>query len=129
MSDNLKIQILKVIIVESFCQKLKVWYFRYIICNRIRRFQAISNAFLMREGQTFGYSTYSNQGIVTWVRLRTEPKPCEKLKCKKTIFLVNGKKTGHKLSIYEKSLIIDLSCNFLYLWNCMKSVWLAFFYL
>ena len=34
MSDNLKIQILKIILVETFCQKLKVWYFRFIFWAR-----------------------------------------------------------------------------------------------
>ena len=34
MSDNLKIQILKIFIVENFCQNLKVRYFRYIIFVR-----------------------------------------------------------------------------------------------
>ena len=32
------------------------------------------------------------------------------------------KNASHTISIYEKILIIELSCNFLYLWNCMKSV-------
>ena len=32
------------------------------------------------------------------------------------------KNASHTTSIYEKILIIDLSCNFLYVWNCMESV-------
>ena len=43
--------------------------------------------------------------------------------------LILWKKSGHTISIYEKSLIIDISCSFLYLWNFMKSVLVAFFYI
>ena len=32
MSGSLKIQILEIIIFESYCQNLKVQYFRYTIC-------------------------------------------------------------------------------------------------
>ena len=55
VSGNLKNQILEVIIFENFCQNLKVRYFRYIICVRIKTFQAVFNAFFMQDGQTFGY--------------------------------------------------------------------------
>ena len=37
--------------------------------------------------------------------------------------------TSQTISINEKSLYRDLSCIFLYVRNCMKSVWLAFFHL
>ena len=37
------------------------------------------------------------------------------------------KNASHTISIYGKILIIDLSCNFLYLWNCMKSVMISIF--
>ena len=57
MSGNLKIQILEKIIFENDCQNLKVRYFCYIICyiDRSNTYQAVSNAFLMRDGQTVGY--------------------------------------------------------------------------
>ena len=49
MSDNLKIHKFKIIIIEKFCQKLKVCYFFYIICERqlednSSRFLCIVNA-------------------------------------------------------------------------------------
>ena len=35
---------------------------------------------------------------------------------------------SHTVTIYEKPLITDLSCSFLYFWKSMKTVHLAFFY-
>ena len=92
MSRNLKIQISEIIIFENFCQNLKVCYFRYInVWDRIKTFQAVSNAFLMRDGQTFGYYICGTKVYVICVRLRTQPKNSEKLKCKKSMLLVYGK--------------------------------------
>ena len=39
MSDNLKIQIFKIIVAEKFRQMLKVCYFCYIICEKTARRQ------------------------------------------------------------------------------------------
>ena len=47
-------------------------------------FQDVSNAVLVQDGQTFGYSTLSKQGIVTCVRLRTQLTTFEELKFKKS---------------------------------------------
>ena len=97
MIDYLKIQILEIIIFENFCQNLKVRYFRYNIC--VWQNSHISNAFLLRDGQTFGYYVWVTKVYVICV---------------------------HIFGLW-KMLVIQFSYNFLYLWNCMKSVWLAFF--
>ena len=76
----------------------------------------------MRDGQTVGYYVWVIKVYVICVRLRTQPKNFEKLKCKKSLFLVYGKMLVIQFPYMKKILIIDLSCNFLYVWNCMESV-------
>ena len=49
MSDNLKVSNFQIIIVEKFCQNLKICYFCYMICERqlednSGRVQCIGNA-------------------------------------------------------------------------------------
>ena len=39
---------------------------------------------------------------------------------KKNNFLVYGENTYYTISIYEKMFIIEISYNFLYVWNCME---------
>ena len=58
--------------------------------DRGNKYQAVSNAFLMRDGQTFGYYVWVIKIYVICVRLRTQPKNFEKLKYKKSKFLVYG---------------------------------------
>ena len=54
MSDNLKIQILKYINIEKFCQSLKVRYFRYIFVKvSSKTVQVISYALKMQDRLTF----------------------------------------------------------------------------
>ena len=64
----------------------------------------------MRDDQTFCDSSVEKTMIfVTCGRLQTR-------------FFGLRKNDSHTNSIFEKSLIIDLSFNFIYVWNCMKSV-------
>ena len=64
MSGNLRIQILKIINFESFCQNLKGRYFRYNICVRQNEnisgcFQCIFNA----RRPNLWLLRLSNQGV------------------------------------------------------------------
>ena len=59
--------------------------------------------------------------FVTSAWSRTYCKNFEKSDFMKIFFFGIWSKASHTVSIYEKSLIIDLSSNFLYAWNCRKS--------
>ena len=68
----------------------------------------------------------SKHGLVTCVRLQTQPKIFQKTNLRtKNNFLVYGENTYHTISIYGKLLIIEFSYNFLYIWNCMKCAFCA----
>ena len=69
----------------------------------IQIIQAVSNAFLLRHGLTFGYYFCVTMVSVICVRLRTQPKNFEKLKCKKSIFLVYGKILVIQFSYMKKT--------------------------
>ena len=43
------------------------------VWDRIKSIQAVSSAFLMRDGQTFGYYVRVTKVYVICVRLRTQP--------------------------------------------------------
>ena len=92
MSGNLKIQILEIIIFEKFLKISKfVTFVILFVLDRVNTFQALSNAFVTRDGQTFGYYVWVTKEYVSCVRLQTQPNKFEKIKCKKSIFLVYGK--------------------------------------
>ena len=59
MSDNLKNQYLKITNVENFFQNKKFDVFVILfVKERMKTFQPISNSFLLRDCQTFDYSTF-----------------------------------------------------------------------
>ena len=68
-----------------------ITFFILFVWDRSNTYQAVSNVFLMRDGQTVGYYVWVIKVYVICVRLRTQPKSFGKLKCKKSIFLVYGK--------------------------------------
>ena len=62
MSDNLKIENFKIIIIEMFCQKLKVCYFCYINCER--QLEVNSGRFLcILSANRPNFCALSNQGL------------------------------------------------------------------
>ena len=88
MSDNLKIQKFKIIIIEKFCQKLKVCYFYYFICER--QLEDNSGRFLcIVKARSFNFfGTLSNQGLCHLGSLANRTQTFSKIKIrnKKQLF-------------------------------------------
>ena len=62
-----------------------------------------------------------NKVFVTCARLQTQPKICQKINvATKNNFLVYEENPYHTISIYGKMFIVEISRNFLYVWNCME---------
>ena len=79
MSGILKIHVLEIINFENFCQNLKIITFVILfVWYRSNSYQAVSNAFLMRNGQTVGYYVWVIKVYVICVRWRTQPNIFEK---------------------------------------------------
>ena len=121
MSNNLKVQNFKIIIAQKFCQKIKVCYFCLVICEShlkdiSSRFLCIVNA---RPSNLWCFE-YTNV-FFTSVWLQTHPRNFSEVKFKiKNQFFGLWKNTYHTIFIYGKMLIIEISYNFLYVWNCMR---------
>ena len=56
----------------------------------------------MRDGQTFGYYVCVTKVNDICVRLRTQPKTFENLKCRKIKIFGLWKNASHTISIYDK---------------------------
>ena len=104
--------------------------------KRMVRMQTVSNAFLLRDGLTFGYYVCVTKVSVICVRLRTQPKTFQKLKCKKSIFLFYGKilviqfsymKNNSPRPFVQLSVLMELheKC-MISIFPYMKIVWLTF---
>ena len=103
MSDNLKIQKFKIIIIKKFCQKINVCYFCYINYKRqphSGRFLCIVNA----RPATFG--VLSNQGLchLCSVATTTENFSETKFRKKNQNFWFMEKHTIIQFSYMEKCL-------------------------
>ena len=60
--------------------------------------------------------------LVTCIRLQTQPKSVQRINSEtKNIFLVYEENNYHTISIYGKMFIVEISYNFLYVWNCTES--------
>ena len=119
MSDNLKTQKFNIIIINKFCQKIKVWYFCYINCERqpkTGRFLCIVNA---RPSNLWWYEWPRSMSLVFGCNYNRKFFRNQILKEKIKIFVL-WENTYHTIFIYGKMLIIEFSYNFLYVWNCMK---------
>ena len=101
---------------------------KMFVLEKSKTIQHVSKALNFEDGKPVVTPLSSNHGLcfVTCVQLRTPPKKFSDFRFKKNLFFDLWKKAGHTISIYEKSVTIDLSCNFLFLWNCIKSLWIAF---
>ena len=122
MSDNLKIQNFKIIITEKFCQKIKVCYFCYIICERHLEdnsgcFSCIEN---VRPSKLWCFEQPSPLSLVFGCKHTTQNFSEIKFINKKYFFSLWRKHLSYNFYFYEKMFIIEFSYNFLYVWNCMK---------
>ena len=127
MSDNLKIQTTLTIIFNNFCQNLKVWCFQCILC--VRKLLKNSGRFQCIVKARRSNSNFEKIMLLSLVFVHDSITKVLRKYNKKSFFWFMRKNCHTISSIFEKSVFIDLACNFLFDGIVMmKIVWLAFFW-